>query len=176
VECKVCHAEKKGEVQPEVLWLEIAAIEEYAEVSSYSELCSKCHLAGKVAGHVSVQVQGDHQGYECTECHQAHDTGITCSSAGCHQDVLGADAGIPGHDEDHASVGCEACHDAAGMRVGPHPETGEWTTFIPVEAGEVEWRSFVSHDTAIKVDCERCHYDDNPWDLSVINATEQEGE
>jgi hypothetical protein len=176
VECKVCHAEKKGKIQPQVLWLEIAAIEEYAEVSSHSELCLKCHLAGELAGHVSVQVQGDHYGYECTDCHQAHDTEISCSSAGCHQDVLGDDAGISGHDEDHASVSCEACHDAAGLRVGPQLETGEWTTFLPVEAGEIEWKPFVSHNTAINVDCERCHHADNPWDLSVISSTEPESE
>jgi hypothetical protein len=166
VECRVCHAEKKGEIQPEVLWLEIAPIEEYAQVSSHSQLCLNCHLAGEVAEHVDVQVQGDHQGYGCTECHQAHSLEASCGDAGCHRDVLEPDSGIPGHDEDHALVGCEACHDAGGQRVGPHPEVDIWTTFVPSVLEEDEWRPFVSHDIQLEVSCERCHYEGNPWELA----------
>ena len=165
VECRVCHAEKKSEIQPEVLWLEIAPIEEYAQVSSHSELCLNCHLAGEVVGHVDVQVQGDHQGYGCTECHQAHSLEASCGDAGCHKDVLEPDSGIPGHDDDHALVGCEACHDAGGQRVGAHPEVDIWTTFIPLVSEEDEWRPFVSHDIELEVSCERCHYEGNPWEL-----------
>ncbi len=171
VECKVCHAEKKGEIQPEVLWLEIAPIEEYAEVSSHTELCQKCHLAGELAGHASVQVSGDHAGYECTECHQAHSAQASCSAQGCHDEVLDPALGIPGHDDQHANVRCVACHDAGDLQVGPDPETGEWTTFITGENEDVGPRPFVSHDTRLEVDCERCHYPGNPWELS----TEVEG-
>jgi hypothetical protein len=163
VGCKVCHAEKKGEIQPEVLWLEIAPIEEYTQVSSDSELCLKCHLAGEVAGHVDVRVQGDHQGYECTECHQAHSLEATCSDAGCHRDMV---SGVPGHDDDHVSVGCEACHDAGGLRVGPHPEMDIWTTFVALDPEESEWKPLVSHDIGLEVSCERCHYAGNPWGLA----------
>lgn len=175
VECKVCHTEKRGEIQPEVLWLEIAPIEEYADVSSHSELCLKCHRVGEVTGHVGVQVQGDHQGYECTECHQAHNVEASCTATGCHPDALSQDTGIYGHDEAHALVGCEACHDAGDLRVGPDSETGEWTTFVPAEPGSGDWRPFVSHNTSLEVDCERCHYEDNPWDLTLDIETADDG-
>lgn len=167
VECKVCHEEKKGEIQPQAQWLEIAAIEEYAEVSSHSELCQKCHIAGDLPGHTSVQPAGDHAGYECTECHQAHSTEASCSAAGCHEDVLDPALGIPGHDEQHANVRCEACHDAGDLPVGPHPDSGEWTTFIASDIDGDDLRPFVSHDTRVEAACERCHFPGNPWELSV---------
>jgi hypothetical protein len=169
VECRVCHQEKKGEIMPDVLWLEIAAIEEYAEISSHEELCQMCHLAEEIPGHTSVQVAGDHAGYDCTECHDAHTTTASCMTADCHGDVLAAERDIPAHDENHNLVRCQACHDAGGLTVGPHPETGKWTTFIPAGTAseDTQWTPFASHTTQVAVACDRCHYEANPWELSV---------
>lgn len=169
VGCKVCHEEKMGEIQGEVLWLEIAAIEEYAEVSSTTALCEKCHLSGDILGHVSLRVEGDHAGFACVDCHDAHTTETSCAAEGCHADVAGPQVEIAGHDYDHGAVRCEACHDAAGLEISPQEATGKWTTFMPARSnlGEGDWRPFMSHNTQRKVDCARCHYAGNPWGLSV---------
>lgn len=173
VECKVCHEERKGEIQAEVLWLEIAAIEEYAQISSHTELCQKCHLASEIPGHTSIQVQGDHAGYVCTECHDAHTTAASCTGQGCHEEVFASAVDVPGHDQDHASLRCEACHDGAGLEVGLEEDSGEWVTYTGdiSGAGDGDFYPFVSHNIQLEVDCTRCHYADNPWGLSAEVST-----
>ena len=49
VDCKVCHqVDRSGTVQADVSWLEVAAIEQYAKVSSTSQLCQNCHSGAEV--------------------------------------------------------------------------------------------------------------------------------
>jgi hypothetical protein len=163
VECKVCHQMKKDEVEPGFAWLEIAPIDEYAEVASTTELCNKCHIVEGIPAHVTIAVEGDHAGMLCTECHDAHDTQATCSTSGCHEDALSAGSTTPGHDEDHKDVHCVACHDAGELNVGP--VEGEWTTLM---VGEPDQNiPFISHNVVLEAPCERCHFNDNPWGLSV---------
>lgn len=169
VECMVCHKVKKDKVQAEYAWLEIAPIEEYAEVVSVTELCDKCHLGDSLPDHATVIVGGAHQGYECTECHDAHDTTANCSTDGCHGDVLPITTDIPGHDEEHASVACVACHDASGLEIGLDEERGIWFTFLSPETGG---GPFSSHNIILEAPCERCHYPENPWGLIESVSTE----
>lgn len=165
VECKVCHKYKKDVLQPEAVWLEIAAIEEYIEVASVTELCDKCHLAGGLEAHASIRVAGDHAGYDCTDCHDAHSTQASCGGVDCHPTQMDGSEGIVGHDADHASVSCSACHDAAGMSVGPAVESGLWLTYLP----ETEI-AMTSHETQRSVDCSRCHFAGNTWGLSTATS------
>ncbi len=166
VECKVCHEMKKDEVEPGFAWLEIAPIDEYAEVASTTELCNKCHIVEGIPAHVTIAVEGSHAEMLCTECHDAHDTQATCSTSGCHEDALSAASTTPGHDEDHKDVHCVACHAAGELSVGPIE--GEWTTLTVGEpGGEEESIPFISHNVVLEAPCERCHFNDNPWGLSV---------
>lgn len=162
IECKVCHEYKKDDLQPEAVWLEIAAIDEYADVASVSELCNKCHQAELIDSHVSIEVGGDHAGYGCNDCHDPHSTQASCGSEECHPVVMDGSDAIAGHDEDHARVTCIACHDAAGMQISLDETSIIWITYL---AGSE--RSFISHITQVTVDCARCHFTDNPWELSV---------
>ena len=179
IPCKVCHEpDKKGNIQPEVQWLEIAALEEYASVESPTELCMKCHDTNNVPEHGMVHVGGVHEGMECAECHDAHDTTATCGVVECHEAVIDPDALIAGHDDDHREVSCVACHDGAGLDVGPSEERGFWMTFMPWSAttatGETEVQTdtgvvtFASHNLVLESRCNRCHFTDNPWGLSEI--------
>jgi hypothetical protein len=177
VSCLYCHeADKKGNIQPEVSWLEIPALEEYSEVESHSELCLKCHNTENVPEHGLVVVGSGHADMQCTECHSPHNTTTTCMNGDCHSDVLSDSDQIPGHDDDHNDVSCAACHDNAGWDVGPAPETGIWTTFSPwshevmvaeadsiLQTGTVP---FSSHDIGLEVNCERCHFSGNQWELT----------
>jgi hypothetical protein len=162
VECKVCHKFKRDKIEPGFAWLEIAPIEEYAEVSSATELCDKCHLAAEIDGHASVVISGDHPGFLCTDCHDAHDTTATCSTSGCHENTF--EASVPGHDEDHTMVACNTCHDGGGMEIGILEDSGTWFTFL--SDGEANLTPFASHNIVLAAPCERCHFPENPWELS----------
>jgi hypothetical protein len=169
VDCMNCHRIDKKKVEPEIAWLEFALIEEYSEVASVTELCDKCHLAANISEHVSVVVGGDHPNYQCTECHNAHDTRASCSGAGCHEGTLTQEPAVPGHDADHASVACVACHDADGLEVGFVEELGIWTTLIATGA---ETRPYTSHNIVLEALCERCHFPGNPWELTETVETQ----
>ena len=169
VSCLMCHqADKKGNIQPEVSWLEIPPLDDYVSVETHSELCLKCHDTEGIAEHSQVLVGSGHADMQCTECHSPHSTTATCLTSDCHADVLSDTDQIPGHDEDHKDVSCAACHDSAGWDVGPHPETGVWVTFGPwslkgkEDTGTVP---FSSHDLGVEVNCERCHFSGNTWGL-----------
>jgi hypothetical protein len=166
VDCMNCHRIEKKKAQPEIAWLEFALIEEYSEVASVTELCDKCHLAANITNHATVIVGGDHPGYVCTDCHDAHDTTASCSTAGCHEGALTQDPPTPGHDEDHASVSCVACHDADELEIGFVEELGLWTTLIAAGGEGTTTRPFTSHNIILEAPCERCHFPDNPWSLT----------
>jgi hypothetical protein len=165
VPCQVCHKVKKDEVQPEYLWLEIAQIEEYAEVASTTELCLKCHAGVDVPGHKELLFTDVHQDLTCTECHDAHSTTSGCSKPGCHEDTLNPAEPIAGHDEEHALVACMACHEATGLEVGLDEEVGLWTTFLAADGADT-LAPLVTHEVQLEADCERCHYSGNPWGFS----------
>jgi hypothetical protein len=169
VECKICHQTKKKEVLPEIGWLEIAQIEQYAVVSSATELCLKCHHSVEVTGHVGQLSEGAHVEMGCTDCHDAHSQTASCSEAGCHE-TMDAGAMIAGHDADHALVTCGACHDASGLEVGPDA-SGSWVTFHPQPANPAEKVAFTSHNTVLEAPCERCHFAENAWGLSLLEQT-----
>jgi hypothetical protein len=172
IECNVCHkVSKKGEVEAEYAWLLFLQIQEYEQVASSTELCGKCHAEADLGlpDHESILVDGAHVDYFCTDCHDAHDTTATCSTVGCHEDVLAASADISGHDEDHASVACVACHDASGLEIGLDEERGIWFTFL---APGTEGGTFTSHNIVLEAPCERCHYPENPWGLIESVSTE----
>jgi hypothetical protein len=178
IPCQVCHQEdKKGNIQPEIAWLEVPALEEYASVDDATELCLKCHDTQNVPEHGTVNVAGVMADFQCTKCHNAHSTAASCDAEGCHQDILTPPEPIPGHDQDHKEVACVACHDGAGLEVRPNEELGYWITYLPwlveTEVGDSETKTasgtvpFTSHNISLEVNCQRCHFADNPWDLTV---------
>jgi len=173
IPCNVCHEkDKKDNIQPEYAWLEIAATEEYAEVTSPTELCQKCHNQAELPDHAVSMVGGAHSGYECTECHDAHDTVASCGATDCHEDVVDPDVPIAGHDGDHQLVSCEACHDADGLDVGPSEDDGIWRTNVVVFSGEAETAVVhTSHNIVLEAPCERCHFSNNPWGLTENVST-----
>jgi hypothetical protein len=57
-------------------------------------------------------------------------------------------------------VTCWACHDGAGLEVGPDEENN-WVAFLP---GAMV--PYASHNISKQALCERCHFMNNPWKLS----------
>jgi hypothetical protein len=170
IPCTICHpVDRDDNILPEIAWLEIPILGEYAEVASPTELCLKCHAPTDLPQHGRVDLVSAHADYECTGCHSAHDTAATCVSEACHSDVIEPETPIPGHDVDHEAVSCVACHDGGGMAVGPDEEAGLWTTFATTGSADTGLERFVftSHNVVLEASCERCHFVDNPWGLSV---------
>jgi len=161
IPCNVCHRVKKGDVDPEYAWLSIPPIDEYEDLATTTELCIKCHTVVDVADHTGVFIAGSHEDYTCTQCHDAHSTLASCSTGACHAGILTPPTPIPGHDEDHKAVTCWACHDAAGMTASPDDQ-GNWQTFLPGSSVPT-----VSHNIVKDAACERCHFSNNPWNLST---------
>lgn len=158
VDCKVCHqVDRSGTVLADVRWLEVAAIEQYASVSSISQLCQNCHTGANVEGHADIVVSGAHEEMGCTGCHDSHALTVSCGASGCHETL----AETPGHDADHAKVHCVACHDASEMTVGPDDaRDGQWVTFAGGDGQEPF--PHLSHALAREVQCDRCHVEPPP--------------
>jgi hypothetical protein len=169
VSCNICHQlDKKDNVEPGYIYLEVAAIEEYSDVATTTELCQKCHTAVDLPGHDVAELAGAHADYMCTECHDSHAAAaLSCGSVGCHDDVIEPAVSIAGHDQDHQKVSCVACHDAAGMQVAFIEEMGVWTTIV---SGSMETDqdifALTSHNIVKESSCDRCHFENNPWNLS----------
>jgi hypothetical protein len=162
IPCNVCHLVKKGVVDAKYTWLSIPPIDEYEEVPSTKELCLKCHIQIDVADHETPDLSNAHADFTCTQCHDAHSTkASSCASEDCHADILKPSAPIPGHDADHTAVPCWVCHDAAGLAVGLDDQDN-WITLLPVSS-----TPYVSHNITRQTLCDRCHYLNNPWNLSV---------
>ncbi len=168
IPCRTCHKlDKKDNVLPEIYWLEIAAIDEYASVESADELCQKCHVSTNIfTGHPGTVVAGAHSDYQCVECHDAHSTAASCGATECHDLSIAADPPIAGHDEDHQNVSCAACHDSGEFEVGITDE-GQWITYFSNPEIVDELYPFTSHNIVLEVVCDRCHFPDNPWGLSA---------
>ena len=79
-----------------------------------------------------------------------------------------------GHTIYHQSVSCSACHDASEALVEPNENQDEWTTIRIFELlGRTSRVPFTSHNLQRSVNCMRCHYDGNPWDLPTKILTDQ---
>jgi hypothetical protein len=166
VSCNVCHPGEKDQIRGEFAWLENAPTDEYSEVDSSTVLCQKCHLAGEVEGHHSLDVEGSHSEFLCTDCHDAHSTAATCSSAGCHEPFTAECESIETHDKPHAEVTCSACHDNGEPQIKWNEEFQAWDTFrLSSRGNPVEYEPYTSHNLTLEVDCDRCHAPgDHPWD------------
>ena len=114
-----------------------------------------------IPDHQTPDLSNAHADFTCTQCHDAHSTIASCSSLICHPETTDTSTTIVGHDEDHQAVTCWACHDGAGLEVGID-ELENWVTFAPGHT-----TSYASHNIVTQVSCERCHFINNPWDLSI---------
>lgn len=140
--------------------------------------CSNCHLINLTGEPRFVGEHVDVIGNEeCVACHagafQNHD--MTIQQAGddnclnCHGRLMGQTSVAQiqyGHSSLHKNVFCVACHDASGLIAGPVEGEEVWSTFRTTEfMGQSSTAPYQSHDLELTVNCDKCHYQDNPWDL-----------
>jgi hypothetical protein len=197
-ECKTCHEVVNGQLAGEAAWYD-QGTGGYVSIEDTNEICGKCHTDRQMLG-LGDQT---HSGFSCTTCHDAHSLRASCTNPGCHSDLDRVNplalpfvhpargncsqAGChevvfvtptPGpsevlaitwnhHDGHHLSVSCAACHDAGGLGVGKLDNI--WVT---MDSSTTEY--YPSHNIQRSVDCNRCHFPDNPWGLMVISPETQE--
>jgi hypothetical protein len=197
VACANCHVTENGITAKEVSWRN-PQTGQYEAVPGADALCGKCHeITPAESAHQTFTCKDCHDPHRvdvgCTDsgCHAAistvfYDLPATptgghpmagagfCGGANCHS-VATAVAVTSGsiHGPEHAQVSCDACHAADPVQVGPEADSGKWLSRQQVEVnGELVKESVISHNIQLKVECVRCHYEDNPWGLSLVTGAE----
>jgi hypothetical protein len=199
VECDECHLIENGVVVDKVSQRNQQTGPGEA-VSGSISLCKQCHAEVSVGhAHMSFACIECHDPHKietsCTDsgCHTniptvffelpATPTGghpgsgaSFCGGTNCHS-VATAVAKTAGsiHGPEHARVTCEACHDASRFAAGPAPNDGTWVLWPEAEPNGTIPAEFIrSHDIQSEVDCARCHFQDNPWGLPLVDGQEFE--
>jgi len=169
--CEVCHRQvEDGVITGEIAWHDPVS-GYYETVADSTALCSRCHRDTETLRHSRLVGEGAHAGFTCTDCHDAHSTATGCAEQGCHQPD--EPEWQESHDEHHETLACVACHDASGLQVGPLEDGIHWMTFRTTELlGRANTEPYQSHQLQKEVNCQRCHYDENPWGLNVSNERE----
>jgi len=190
INCETCHRVEDDVVQEGVAWLN-PLTGEYKEVNTPNELCTKCHLTsqgvsytgGRGVEHEIYLGGSAHKNWAgmledvrkpeyCTECHDPH-TQVPKQCQDCHtiDEATHAKGKYVAMKE---VLTCMACHDAGGYDVGPHPDEAMGGIWVPQETtvgrGGPTTSAVVSHSIQWQVDCDRCHFEENPWGLPVYTA------
>lgn len=176
--CDVCHqVSASGVVDPKpVMWNQ--ATGKYDTVATTTELCEKCHTDSLGGSKHKMAIGGPaHTGQiglttprpnDCTDCHNPHSQKASCDT--CHANVMTAKPNT-GHIPVHAKVTCSGCHDASGATVGWTTDKTKFaTTQVVSNPAGSSVEAFTSHKLQRAVTCTRCHYEKNPFNLSVIAA------
>jgi len=178
--CETCHVVEDSVVTEGIAWLNPIKME-YETVNTSTELCQKCHVTttgngfGSGVDHLITLGGSAHLNYGgflgetspptyCADCHDPH-TQEPKQCGDCHTiDVAEHAKGKYAMMKD--TVTCMACHEASGMDVGPHPEP----TLTEVGRSGPTTSAVISHSIVYTVSCDRCHFDENPWELTVYDA------
>ena len=182
INCETCHIMENGVAMEGIAWLNPLTME-HEEVSTPNELCTNCHLEAPTVDHEIYLGGSAHKNWAgnltedrrpeyCSECHDPH-TQQPKQCEDCHEiDPATHAKGRYALMQD--VVTCMACHDALGLDVGPHPDEamgGIWVTQETTMGRAGPTTDFVlSHSPQLEVSCDRCHYEENPYDLTVYTA------
>jgi len=188
--CETCHhVDENGIVTPGIAWLNPITMD-YVEVSSSTALCEKCHVTtngnafGSAVDHKVTLGGSAHLNYGgflgevpppsyCADCHDPH-TLEPKQCVDCHEGVTTSETHMMGYNAIMLDkLTCMACHDASGLDVGPPPgeEGGPWVTQVTSEGRAGPTTEFVlSHSIVHDVACDRCHFEENPFELVVLTA------
>lgn len=183
IRCVNCHpSDETGKTLETIAWWDPISKTHIPQESS-TQLCEQCHRdSGR--GTMRQRELADstaHAGATCTTCHNPHSGAAACTD--CHNDAdtetafvdtcwkpyLAPEAAAP-----HPDLRCETCHDHGGLEARPvedpaEPYLGQWATWrVTLIAGVIPSNHvWVSHNLGSEVDCARCHYANNPWELAV---------
>jgi hypothetical protein len=188
IPCETCHVMDMGVATQGIAWYNPVKMD-YDDVSNPTELCEKCHVTttgnafGSAVDHKITLGGSAHLNYGgflgdvppptyCTDCHDPH-TQEPKQCGDCHS-INEVDHAKGKYLAMKAIVTCMACHDASGLDVGPHPDEAMGGTWVPqvttMGRGGPSTDAVISHSIVYTVACDRCHYAENPWELTVYTA------
>ncbi|OJX48157.1 MAG: hypothetical protein BGO78_12860 [Chloroflexi bacterium 44-23] len=192
ISCETCHVVEGDRVLTENAWFN-PLTKEHETVATTEALCAKCHAdtkgvsasGGRGVEHAIILGGSAHLNWggalpqeqrpdQCSDCHNPHTMEVK-GCVDCHADVMTMENHAKGTMAQHANLECQACHDASGAEVGPFPADAEnprWTTILTSvgRSGATTSVAVKSHSSAWLVDCSRCHFEANPWELTVLTA------
>lgn len=183
IRCSTCHPQDaSGEAQTAIAWWDRVSGSHIPQADS-TQLCEQCHR-NSAAGTLRLRELADspaHAEATCTTCHDPHSGAAACID--CHnaqdtQTAFIADCWTPYLADDaeaaHPNMLCVVCHDNGGLSAQPvedpeEPYLGQWATWrSTMIAGVIPSNHvWISHNLSAEVACARCHYADNPWNLTV---------
>ena len=187
IQCDTCHRTEEGVVLKGNAWLNPVTME-YQDVNTTTELCEKCHVTtmgnafGSGVEHKITLGGSAHLNYGgflgevtpptyCSDCHDPH-TGAPKECEDCHTIEVASHA--KGKFAAMQILTCMACHDAVGYDVGPHPDEDMGGVWVPQETtvgrGGPSTSAVISHSIVYEVSCDRCHFEENAWELTVYTA------
>lgn len=194
VSCSACHQLENGLPTKNISWWN-EETGQYQSVGDGNVLCQNCHAGYQpvVGAHTQLTCLDCHDQHStkasCFTCHKqiekaildapatpadGHPNGVSafCEGSGCHATATQvAQMPFSLHGSAHAMVTCVACHDADGLKVGPLQDGSGWVLWREIETnGEKIAMPYQSHDLQFEVDCARCHFEQNPWDLSPVGS------
>ena len=195
VDCYVCHQIQNGLATKDIAWRN-QETGQYESLADSNGLCTKCHPDADTAekAHSDKACVDCHNPHSltasCLNCHKQikqaaviapstptdghpNDTPF-CEGSGCHSIATqAAQSPMSIHGSSHANVACEDCHDADGLQVGPTQDGSVWLLWREVEiSGKKTLMPYQSHNLQFEVDCDRCHFEGNPWNLRAVSNNE----
>jgi hypothetical protein len=191
IPCETCHQMENGVATEGIAWLNPVSME-YEDVNTTNELCEKCHVnttgtgnpVGSAVSHQIVLggpahlnyagfIEGEKPPTYCSDCHDPH-TQQPKQCQDCHE-IDAASHAMGKYIAMSNVLTCMACHDASGAEVGPNPDEasgGVWTTLLTTQGRTgPTTAAIVSHSIQYEVLCDRCHFEGNPWELTVYTST-----
>jgi hypothetical protein len=186
ITCVNCHeVDSNGVASDSIAWLN-PLTNNYETLSSTNELCGKCHAntsgvsftGGRGVTHAIVLGGSAHLNYAgafpqearpqfCSDCHDPH-SGTPKACQDCHTDITDAHAKVSAMMD---KVECMACHEASGMDVAPVDDIFTTVLTSVGRTGDVTTAYTHSHSIQWLVECDRCHFEGNTWELIVLDAT-----
>lgn len=190
ISCETCHKVEDGVVQEGLAWLS-PLTGEYMEINTPNEICTNCHLTsqgvsytgGRGVSHEIYLGGSAHKNWAgmlgeerkpeyCSDCHDPH-TQAPKQCVDCHE-INEAEHAMGKYVLMKDKLTCMACHEASGMDVTPHPDEAMGGIWVPTvtEMGRsgLSTSAVISHSVQWQVACDRCHFEENPWELTVYTA------
>ncbi len=196
INCDTCHVVEGDMIDATGIAWYAPIAGEYVSVATPNELCEQCHTnstgvsetGGRGVDHEIVlsgsahnnwaATLGDRRPEYCSDCHNPH-TQEPMGCMDCHEGMADLETHAGGGElnaQHLAAVDCIGCHDASGSEVGPNPDVEDYSFFTTIETGmsrggEMTVSTIISHSVQWTVSCDRCHFADNEWELSVLTET-----
>lgn len=191
IPCETCHVMENNVATAGFAWLNPVSMT-YEALNSSTELCEKCHvttvgtgnpvrsavshkieLGGTAHLNYAGFIEADKPPTYCTDCHDPH-TLQPKQCQDCHT-IDQAEHALGKYPAMASTLSCMACHDASGAEVGPDPTEGSggvWTTLLTTQGRTgPTTAAIISHSIQYQVLCDRCHFAENPWNLTVYTST-----